>query len=202
MAIDLAKIKSDLESFDVNDLKNIGTAPVAVRAIVIAVVVITILGLGYYFDTKDQLLRLEQLEKKELDLRRKFEARQRKAANLEAYKAQLEEMRTAFGAMLRQLPSETEIPSLLVDISETGLRSGLTIDLFQPQAEAKKGFYAEKPIKLEMRGTYEEMAHFASGVATLPRIVTLHDIQITPAKNGALSMKATAKTYRYLEDNE
>lgn len=137
---------------------------------------------------------------KKQDLKRKFEAKQQKAVNLEAYKAQLEEMQYAFGAMLKQLPSKTEIPSLLVDISETGLSSGLKIDLFEPKDEQKKGFYAEKPINLDVNGAYEELALFSSGVAALPRIVTLHEIVMKPVDGNKINMKAVAKTYRYLED--
>jgi type IV pilus assembly protein PilO len=199
MAIDF----SELKNFDVNslDVNNLGSAPAAVRAIIIAIAVIGILAAGYYFDTKDQLLVLNKAERKEVDLKQKFENKQQKAANLEAYKAQLEEMQYAFGAMLKQLPSKTEIPSLLIDISETGLSSGLKIDLFEPKDEQKKGFYAEKPIKLDVNGAYEELAQFASGVAALPRIVTLHEIAIKPSKDGGkLNMTAVAKTYRYLED--
>jgi type IV pilus assembly protein PilO len=200
MAIDF----SELKNFDVNslDVNNLGSAPAAVRAIIIAIVVIGILVAGYYFDTKDQILVLNNAERKEVDLKKKFENKQQKAANLEAYKAQLEEMQYAFGAMLKQLPSKTEIPSLLIDISETGLSSGLKIDLFEPKTEQKKGFYAEKPINLDVNGAYEELAQFASGVAALPRIVTLHEIAIKPGKDGGkLNMTAVAKTYRYLEDN-
>jgi len=200
MAIDF----SELKNFDVNslDANNLGSAPAAVRAIIIAIVVIGILVAGYYFDTKDQIMILNKAERKEVDLKKKFENKQQKAANLEAYKAQLEEMQYAFGAMLKQLPSKTEIPSLLIDISETGLSSGLKIDLFEPKAEQKKGFYAEKPINLDVNGAYEELAQFASGVAALPRIVTLHEIAIKPSKDGKkLNMTAVAKTYRYLEDN-
>jgi type IV pilus assembly protein PilO len=199
MAIDF----SELKNFDVNslDVNNLGSAPAAVRAIIIAIAVIGILAAGYYFDTKDQLLVLNKAERKEVDLKQKFENKQQKAANLEAYKAQLEEMQYAFGAMLKQLPSKTEIPSLLIDISETGLSSGLKIDLFEPKDEQKKGFYAEKPIKLDVNGAYEELAQFASGVAALPRIVTLHEIAIKPSKDGGkLNMTAVAKTYRYFED--
>lgn len=196
--MDLSELKNfDLASLDLN---NIGTAPVPVRVAVIAILCIAILAAGYWFDTRHQRDELARIEAKEQELRQRFEAKQRMAVNLEAYKAQLEEMRRSFGAMLRQLPSKTEIPNLIVDISQTGLASGLEIDLFRPLSEVRKGFYAEKPIQLKVRGTYEELAEFASGVAALPRIVTLHDISITPDKSGTgLTMDATAKTYRYLE---
>ena len=158
------------------------------------------IGAGYYFDTKGLLANLDREERKETQLRQKFETEQRKVANLEELKQQLEEMRRSFGAMLRQLPSKTEIPNLIVDISQTGLSAGLEIELFRPEAEVRKGFYAEKPIELRVIGNYHQMGNFVSGVAALPRIVTLHDITMEPMDDGRLKMEATAKTYRYLDD--
>jgi type IV pilus assembly protein PilO len=148
---------------------------------------------------------LQRAEADELDLRSQFENKQQRAANLDAYKAQLVEMERSFGAMLRQLPGKTEVPNLLVDISQTGLAAGLQEKLFQPGAEESKGFYAELPIKIRLVGSYHEFGTFVSGIAALPRIVTLHDIQITPLGDKAggydnLVMDVTAKTYRYIED--
>jgi type IV pilus assembly protein PilO len=147
---------------------------------------------------------LLKAEADELDLRAQFESKQQRAANLDAYKAQLAEMERSFGAMLRQLPGKTEVPNLLVDISQTGLAAGLQEKLFQPGSEKSNGFYAELPIKIRLVGTYHDFGNFVSGIAALPRIVTLHDIQITPmdAKGGYdnLTMDVTAKTYRYIED--
>jgi type IV pilus assembly protein PilO len=191
---------SDLNNLD---LKTLGSAPMPVKAGVIAVLCIALAGGGYYFDTQKRLEQLKKAEAAEGELRQTFEIKQQKAANLELYKAQLEEMRRTFGAMLRQLPSETEIPSLIVDISQTGLASGLEIDLFKPGEELRKDFYAEKPIQLKVRGDYHEFGKFASGIAALPRIVTLHNVTLSPDKEGGLmTMEATAKTYRYLEDGE
>jgi type IV pilus assembly protein PilO len=193
----------NLQDLNNIDLKTIGTAPAAVKGIAIAVIVIAILGAGYWFVIKDQMERLDRVQAEETQLRQTFETRQRRAANLQAYKDQLEEMRRTFGTMLRQLPSRTEIPSLLVDISQTALSSGLEIDLFRPQAEQRRGFYAEAPIQLRMHGSYEQMAEFTSGVASLPRIVTLHDVVIRPTQDGTrLTMEATAKTYRYLDETD
>ena len=127
----------------------------------------------------------------------------KKAANYDAYKAQLVQMEQSFGTMLRQLPGETEIPSLIVDISQTGLAAGLSEKLFQPQPEVPKDFYAEKPITISLSGGYHEIANFVSGVAALPRIVTLHDINITPDavdNFDQLTLEVTAKTYRYLDE--
>jgi type IV pilus assembly protein PilO len=193
---------SELKNFDINslDVNNLGSAPGAVKAIIIGLLFIAVLGAGYYFDTKGQLEQLASEKRKETQLRQKFETEQRKVANLEELKLQLEEMRRSFGAMLRQLPSKTEIPNLIVDISQTGLASGLEIDLFRPQDEVRKGFYAEKPIQLRVVGNYHQMGNFVSGVAALPRIVTLHDISIKPMDDGRLTMDALAKTYRYLDE--
>ena len=194
------------------DFSNIANWPAAARAFTILVIAIAVLGLGYWFDIKDQQLRLEKAEKTEAELKKEFESKARKAANLEAYEQQLEEMRQSFGAMLRQLPNKTEVADLLVDVSQTGLASGLEFDLFKPEAELPRDFYAELPISIKVRGTYHEFGAFVSGVSALPRIVTIHDIAILPAekdnkdKNAASSdelvMQLTAKTYRYLDENE
>lgn len=189
----------DLQNIDFN---NIGSQPVAVKAGIIVVLCVAVLGAGYWFDTKPQLEALAKAEQVENEKRSAFEARQRKAANLEPLKAQLEEIKQSFGAMLRQLPDETEIEGLLVDISQTGLAAGLEFQLFQPQPERRADFYAEKPISIRVAGNYHEFGEFVSGVAALPRIVTQHDIKILPQGRDAdtLVMEATAKTYRYLEE--
>jgi len=198
----------NLSEIDINDLdfSNIANWPPAARIFAIILVAIAVLGLGYWFDIKDQQVRLDQVEQKESELKSAFEAKARKAANLEAYEQQLEEMRQSFGAMLRQLPNKTEVADLLVDVSQTGLASGLEFDLFKPQAEMPRDFYAELPISIKVRGNYHEFGAFVSGVAALPRIVTIHDIAILPpakdAPSGELSMELTAKTYRYMEEDE
>lgn len=193
----------NLQDLNNVDLKTIGTAPSPIKALAIAIVVIAILGAGYWFVIKDQRERLERAQAEELQLRQTFEIRQRRAANLDAYRDQLEEMQRTFGTMLRQLPSQTEVPSLLVDISQTALASGLEIELFRPQAEQRRGFYAEMPIQMRMVGNYEQMAQFTSGVASLPRIVTLHNMVIRPERDGGrLTMEAVARTYRYLEESD
>ena len=189
----------DLADINNIDFKTIGTAPLPVKI----GIVIFLAAAGFYFDTKDQIAQLEQTEAKEGTLKAKFEDKQKKAVNLELYKEQLEEMRKTFGTLIRQLPSKTEIPNLIVDISRTGLSSGLEIDLFKPGTETKKDFYGEKPIQLRVKGGYHEFGEFASGVAALPRVVTLHNITLTPGTaNAPMTMAATAKTYRYLEDDE
>jgi type IV pilus assembly protein PilO len=195
------EILSDLRNVD---FSNIGTAPIPVKIIVVVFVAVLVIGTGYYFDTKDQLTELESRETKEVELKQTFESKAKKAANLEEYKEQLEEMRRTFGTLLRQLPSKTEIPALIVDVSQTGLASGLEIMLFKPGGELEKEFYAEKPIELVMKGDYHQFGLFASEVAALPRIVTLHNIKLTPGKKSddKMTMNALAKTYRYLDDEQ
>ena len=191
----------ELQSLDVND---VGRWPLAFRAAVIAIVFLVVLGLGiYWFIIEDKAPQLSREQEEEQELRVTFENKQRKAANYDAYKAQLSQIEQSFGTMLRQLPGKTEIPSLIVDISQTGLAAGLQEKLFVPQAEVPKDFYAEKPIQIRLTGGYHEIGNFVSGIAALPRIVTLHDITITPEKDqdfDGLSMEVTAKTYRYLDE--
>jgi len=191
---------SDLNNIDLN---NIGTSPLAVKVIIVVLVAASIIGLGFYLDTKEQLATYDSVKAKEQELRNIFEIKVKKAANLEEHKAQLEEMRRTFGTLLRQLPSKTEIPALIVDISQTALASGLEIKLFKPGNEVEKEFYAEKPIDLVMNGDFHQFATFASEVAALPRIVTLHNIKLIPDKSGGvMTMNASAKTYRYLDNDE
>ncbi|MGB5629372.1 MAG: type 4a pilus biogenesis protein PilO [Woeseiaceae bacterium] len=191
----------ELQSLDAND---VGRWPLPFRVAVIVIVFVLVTGLGqYWFIIKDKAPQLERKRAEEVDLRLTFENKQDKAANYQAYEDQLEEIKESFGTMLRQLPGETEIPSLIVDISQTGLAAGLQEKLFVPQPEIPKDFYAEKPIKIRLTGSYHEIGNFVSGIAALPRIVTLHDINITPESTEGfdnLSMEVTAKTYRYIDE--
>ncbi len=194
-------VVEELRALDVND---VGRWPFAFRAGVIGMVFAVVVGLGIYWTIiENKAPQLKRAQEDEQTLRVTFENKQRKAANYDAYKAQLAQMEQSFGTMLRQLPGETEIPSLIVDISQTGLAAGLQEKLFQPQAEIPRDFYAEKPIKIRLSGGYHEIANFVSGVASLPRIVTLHDINITPDDKDMydrLSIEVTAQTYRYLDE--
>jgi type IV pilus assembly protein PilO len=194
-------VVEELKSLDAND---VGRWPLLFRAAVILIVFVAVLGLGVYWTIiKDRLPALQRAQDDEQTLRVTFENKQRKAANYDAYKAQLSQIEQSFGTMLRQLPGETEIPSLIVDVSQTGLASGLQEKLFQPQPEIPRDFYAEKPIKIRLSGGYHEIANFVSGVAALPRIVTLHNINITPEGQDnfdKLSLEVTAQTYRYLDE--
>jgi type IV pilus assembly protein PilO len=196
-------IVEELQSLDIND---VGRWPVLFRLAVIAVVFVAVSVLGIYFTIiEDKRPELQRAEEDEVQLRLTFENKQHKAANYDKYKAQLVRMQQSFGTMLRQLPGETEIPSLIVDISQTGLAAGLQEKLFVPRAEIPRDFYAEKPINIRLSGSYHEIGEFVSGIAALPRIVTLHNITITPEQTDTydvLSLEVTAQTYRYLDDEE
>jgi type IV pilus assembly protein PilO len=188
---------------------NIGTAPTSIKLGVFIFLFVAIVAAGLYFDTQQQLKVLEKHEKKEFALKEEFKVKADKAAKLELYKEQLAEMEASFGALLRQLPETTEVESLLVDVSQTGLASGLEVKKFKPSKEEKKGFYAELPIALEVTGSFHQLATFISGLAALPRIVTISNMRLEPfSKNasgsnqGKLNMSATAKTYRYLQEDE
>jgi type IV pilus assembly protein PilO len=193
----------ELRSLDTNDP---GRWPMPIRAGAVAIVFAAAVAIGVYLTViKTEMPLLERAEQEELELRTQFETQQRKAANFDAYRAQLAEIERDFGAMLRQLPGKTEVPSLLVDISQTGLGAGLEEQTFTPMGEIQKDFYAELPIKLRYTGSYHELGNFVSGIAALPRIVTLHDISIRPVtRQGAgpddLTLDVTAKTYRYLDE--
>ncbi len=194
----------ELQNLDFND---IGRWPLFFRAFFVGLFFVVAVGAGFYFAVfETQMPRLEQAQREETELKSAFEQKQKKAANFDAYREQLDEIETSFGTMLRQLPGQTEIPNLLVDISQTGLAAGLQEELFQPDSEIRKDFYAEKPIKIRLKGSYHEFGKFVSDIAALPRIVTLHDVEILQQKNttgaDALVLNVTAKTYRYLEDEE
>ncbi len=197
------------------ELDAAGTWPLPVKIATAILICILVVGLWIKLDTVDQLSSLEQEEKKEVELKKTFETKQKKAVNLEVYKKQLEEIQESFGTMLRQLPDRTEVASLLVDVSQTGLATGLEFELFKPQGEVKKEFYAELPINVRVVGSYEEFGTFVSGLASLPRIVTIHNVNIKSHQGKAskksqevkaakkiMLMDAVVKTYRYLDDAE
>lgn len=197
----------DLKSLNSLDINNAGSWPIAGKIVVIGLLCVCTLFAGYWFDTKNQLEALKKERSEEATLKQSFEGKQRRAANLEPLKQQLAEMKVTFGGMLRLLPSRTEIEGLLVDISQAGLASGLEFELFKPEAEVLEDFYAVQPIKIKVLGGYHQFGEFISTVANLPRIVTQHDISISPLggrgqQEDVLSMELIAKTYRYLEDGE
>ena len=177
--------------------------PVRVGAAALFFVALTLL-LGYLLVWKDKDPQLDQKVAEEMTLRETFKSKHQKAVNLEVYQQQLKDIERSFGALLRQLPGKTEVPSLLVDISQTGLAAGLEEKLFQPENEVKKDFYAELPIKIRLSGSYHEFGEFVSGIAALPRIVTLHQIEIKPEKGAydQLTLDLVARTYRYLDEEE
>ena len=197
----MINVVEELKSLDIND---VGRWPFIFRAAVIAAIFVAVSIAGVWFTIiKDKAPLLQRAVQEEQELKLTFENKQRKAANYDAYRAQLQQIEQSFGTMLRQLPGETEIPSLIVDISQAGLAAGLQEKLFRPEAEIPKDFYAEKPIRIRLSGGYHEIANFVSGIAALPRIVTLHNIDITREDNTSfdrLSLEVTAKTYRYLEE--
>jgi type IV pilus assembly protein PilO len=195
-----------LEELRSLDPRDPGRWPLAVRAGAVAVwlIVLTVF-LTYIFVWQDERPELDRYQQEEQKLREEFKAKHAKAVNLQVYKQQLSDIERSFGALLRQLPGKTEVPNLLVDISQTGLAAGLQQRLFQPGPEVKKDFYAELPIKIELTGSYHQFGQFVSGIAALPRIVTLHDIEIKPVSKGgydSLILDLTAKTYRYLDEDE
>jgi type IV pilus assembly protein PilO len=193
------------------DLRNLDTSnpaswPFAVKMGACVLLGLVIIGLAWYFFVSDTRTMLESLERKEQVLKDEFQDKQGRAANLEPLQQQLSQMELMLQQMLRQLPSKNEMPDLIVDVSQTALASGINNELFEPGAETNKEFYAEKPIKLRMVGTYHQFGAFVSGVASLPRVVimTMHDISLKPRddKSQALELSGTVKTYRYLDDEE
>lgn len=198
-----------LKNFDINQLrsldpKNMGSWPLPLRILVLIGIYGVVLLAGYYFLISDQLDERSKLVDKEASLKSEFEAKALQAANLDTYQKQLDDMQKSFGTMLKQLPGKTELPSILQDVSQAAQVDGLRQDLFRPGPEGTKDFYADTPIDLQLEGGYHDFGKFVSDVAALPRIVTLHNIVIKPSggTSDSLTMTLTAKTYRYLEDDE
>ena len=207
----------DLRNLDRN---NVGGWPKSVKTFFAVIIFIVIVAGGWYLWIRGQQEDLERQQTKEETLKKEFATKQGKVVNLVAYRKQLEDMKEMLRTMLRQLPSKTEMPDLLVDISQTALAAGIVVDLFQPGGEIVKEFYAEKPIQLKMLGTYHQFGTFISGVASLPRVVilTMHDVSLKPAAKaapgpggaasqalaggGQLLLEGTVKTYRYVDDEE
>jgi type IV pilus assembly protein PilO len=199
-----------LSDFTNLDRNNIGGWPQGVKLTFCIILFALLVGAGYYFKIMDQGQELEGKQGQENTLKKEFSDKQGKVVNLEALQQQLDEMRDMLRQLLRQLPNKTEMPELLVNISQTALSAGLETQLFQPGAETvKEGFYAEKPITLRMLGTYHQFGNFISGVAALPRVVilTMHDVALKPLDNkavaaGQLSLEGTVTTYRSVEEDE
>lgn len=194
----------ELSSLSELDFNESGEWPLPIKIIAILLLCALVWGGGYYFLIKDKKVQLESLEQKEVQLKKEFETKQAKAVNLEAYKEQLAEMKVMFSSMLEQLPKKSEVPELLVDITRTGLINGLEFELFKPEGARPVDFYAELPIRMTLTGTYHQFGEFVSGIADLPRIVTLHNIKMGPisGNTGKMTMDITAKTYRYFDDGD
>ena len=192
----------ELSSLNELDFNESGEWPLPIKIVAIILLAALVWGGGYYFMIKDKQAELETLERTEVQLKKEFVTKQEKAWNLDEYKAQLAEMRVTFSSMLKQLPRKNEVADLLIDISRTGLINGLEFELFKPGAERPVDFYAELPIDMKVTGTYHQFAGFVSDVASLPRIVILHNLSMAPlAKDGdKMTMNITAKTYRYLDE--
>jgi len=193
----------DLQSVDWNDFS---AWPLFIKAIGVGVISIVILVAGFWFIIQGEIQEYKTAQEEEQKLRKQFASKKALAVNLPAYIQQMADMKQTFGSLLRQLPNSTEVPDLLVDITQAGLGRGLKFNLFKPAKERKKGFYAELPINIQVAGPYHQIAGFVSDVAALPRIVTINNITIRKAggKKGIqrLNLKATAKTYRYLSSSE
>lgn len=197
-----AQSMESLKKVDINDLdfNNIGSWPAALKVIVGILAFVVLLFLGYHFHLKDLQAHLERTQGQEVTLRKEFADKSFRAANLDAYKEQLVEIEERFGTLLKQLPSDTEVPGLLEDITQMGLNSGLEFESITLQPEVAQQFYIELPIRIVVQGNYHDIATFVSSVAGLPRIVTLHDFDIVPLSEGnpdLLKMNILAKTYRY-----
>lgn len=189
----------DLNNLNLKDLAN---AQMSVKAAILAVLFVAIVFAGYWFAWSGQLDALNAAKQEEMSLRDTYLNKKRQAINLDAYKQQLKDIERAFGALLKQLPNKSEMDALLTDINQAGLGRGLQFELFKPGTEKIGDFYAELPISVRLTGSYHDLGAFASDIAQLPRIVTLHDIEIAPEKDGTLYMNAIVKTYRYLDDDE
>lgn len=208
--MDIGQAFSDLQGLDAGDLKKIGTAPLAARVFVLALLFAAIVFAGIWFIVKPKFEQHDVIAAKESSLKTLFDQTQAKAANREAYVEQLAEMKRTFNVMLRQLPNKTDIESLLIDLSQTSVAAGLEVEYFKPENEIAREFYVEYPIRIKVTGNYHQFGNFVSGLAALPRIVTLHNINITPLRGTSnksqpaqkLEMDLTATTYRYLDDDE
>jgi len=198
-AIDFNAIVADFRSLDPKDP---GLWPVLPRVIILVGIFLAAIALMWWLGWRVQLEELDGKRQQEEKLKEEWLNKKKQAVNLDEYKKQLAEINRSFGALLKQLPNASEMESLLIDINQAGLGRGLNFELFKPGKEVLKDFYAELPITLKVSGTYHDLGAFAGDIAKLPRIVTLNDIEVAPRKDGGLGMSATAKTFRYLDEEE
>lgn len=195
-----------LEDFNNIDLNNVGSLPLPIKAVLLGVLFIVLVGIGYWFMWSPAIDELDQSVAKEKELRQVFLAKKSQAIKIEAYRQQMVEIEKTFGALLKQLPDKSEMDGLLTDVNQAGLGRGLEFELFKPGQETVAEFYAEMPIQIKVLGGYHDLGAFATDVSKLPRIVTLNNLIIQPAnkesKDGRLVLEAVAKTYRYLDSSE
>jgi type IV pilus assembly protein PilO len=200
MALNFKEIAEDFRRLNWQDP---GTWPLIPKIVVLLAILVAVPVAGYFLDWQGQIEQIEAGRSEEQKLKDSYVAKKRQAVNLDLHKQQLREIDTQFGALLRQLPNKSQMDALLVDINQAGLGRGLQFDLFKPAAaEIQKEFYAELPIEVKVVGTYHDMGAFAADVGALPRIVTLNDVRINAQKDGNLVMEATARTFRYLDEEE
>jgi len=194
----------ELSSLSELDFNESGEWPVAIKSLAILLLCILIWGAGYYYIIKDKEIALASSEAKEETLKQSYRTKYAKAVNLDAYKEQMEEMKVSFSSMLKQLPQKSEVADLLIDISRSGLVNGLEFDLFKPGSERPVDFYAELPIQMKVTGSFHQFGEFVSAVAALPRIVTMHNLTLTPPRKESekMTMEITAKTYRYFDETD
>jgi type IV pilus assembly protein PilO len=196
-------MKKFLDQFRNLNTRDPGAWPPVPKAMLLVGLLVGILALGYFLDWQEEMDSLEAGRQQETKLKEEYVAKQQQAINLDLYRQQLREIDSSFGALLRQLPNRSQMDALLVDINQAGLGRGLQFDLFRPAPqETKREFYAELPVTLRLTGSYHDMGQFASDIGQLSRIVTLNDIALTGGKDGSLVMDVTAKTFRYLDDDE
>ena len=198
-AFDFAAIVEDFKHLNPND---VGTWPLIPRILVLVVLLVLIIAGGWFLLWNDQLTTLETKQKDEERLKQEFLDKKKLAINLDLYKQQLNEIDQTFGALLKQLPNKSEMEALLTEINQSGLGRGVQFELFKPGTEQVREFYAERPISIKITGSYHDFGAFASDIAKLPRIVTLNNIAVTPGPGGKLSLDATTKTFRYLDEEE
>lgn len=189
---------------DINnlDLKDLAQAPTPVKGVVAGFIFLIILAVGYYMVWSGSLAALDSARQEELALRNDFTVKKRQAIHYQAYKQRLTDTEKALAALLRQLPNKAEMDDLLADVNQVGIGRGLEFELFRPGNEVKADFYATLPVIIKVNGGYHDLANFASDVAKLPRVVTIHDINLAPSKTGRINMEATVQTYRYLDEGE
>jgi len=190
---------SDLNNIDIGTLTQ---APLSVKAVVAGFIFVIIMAVGYYMDWSPALDGLKAAKQEEQALRESYTSKKRQAIHYEAYKQRLADTEKALAAMLRQLPNKAEMDDLLSDINQVGIGRGLEFDLFRPGNEVKADFYATLPVTIKVNGSYHDLGNFVSDIAKLPRVVTIHDIYLAPNKSGRMTMDATVRTYRYLDESE